>query len=95
MKRFDYFEDDEENDDEESESLGRPLTPKEYKELIEEERALQQQDVELSYIDLNQKLLQKTIKLCEKSLFWNFYSLQTKLNMISKAFLKLKNLQEY
>jgi hypothetical protein len=43
---------------------------------------------------LNQKLIAKSIKVCEKSFFWKFYSLQTQLSMISKVYFQLRDLQE-
>jgi hypothetical protein len=90
MKRFDYY-DDEENEDESNEP---PISPQEYKELIAEDQALQQESVELTYLALNQKLIAKSIKVCEKSFFWKFYSLQTQLSMISKVYFQLRDLQE-
>lgn len=91
MKRFDYY-DEEENDDDADE---RPLTPQEYKEMLAGEQALQQEGVELTYLALNQELISKAIKFCEKSFFWKFYKIETQLKMISKVYFELRDLQDY
>lgn len=97
MKRFD-FEDDEENDDEEEDIFdegSNPMTPKEYRELLAEERALEQETVELEYLGIGNKLMREAVRVCEKSFFWKFYGLQTRLDMISKAYTRLKNIRDY
>jgi len=92
MKRFDFYEDEEDDDDDFEE---KSISPQEYKKILAEEQALQQETVELTYLALNQELLSKSIKFCEKSLFWNFYSVETQLKMISKIYMRFRDLQEY
>lgn len=96
MKRFDFEEDDE--DGEEDEDIfgdgEKPMTPKEYRELLAEERALEQETVELEYLGLGNELMREAIRVCEKSFLWKFYGLQTRLNMISKAYTKLRNIRD-
>jgi len=75
------------------EEMNRPISPEEYKELLAEEQALQQENVELTYMALNQKLIDKAIKFCSKSFWWNFYKLDTKLDKISTVYKKFRDLQ--
>ena len=84
MKRFE-FEDNDEEDEEFEEEMNRPISPEEYKELLA--------DVELTYMALNQKLIDKAIKFCSKSFWWNFYKLDTKLDKISTVYKKFRDLQ--
>lgn len=51
-------------------------------------------DFSLAYRDLNQKLLFNAIRVCEKSIFWKFYSLSTRLAKIRTAYEDLKKLEE-
>ena len=94
MNRFDHDFEDEDEDDEDSIDGGnsQPISHNEYKDLIEGDQAIQQETLELSYLELDQKLMGKAIKICERSMFWNFYSIQTRLSMISKAYIKLKKI---
>lgn len=39
-------------------------------------------------------ILNSSIKICEKSLFWNFFGVSKKIKMISKVFESLKKLTE-
>ena len=45
------------------------------------------QAIELERLDLNQKILFRTVKMLEKSWFWRFRSEKTKRRMISESFL--------
>lgn len=93
MNRFEY-DDEDEGDDEESfgDDQPQPISHNDYKDLIEGDQAIQQETVALGYLELDQKLLSKAIKICEGSMFWNFYSMQTRLSMISKAYTRLKKM---
>lgn len=42
--------------------------------------------------NIQRKLLISTIRMLEKSFFWRFYSLKTKLNMIRETYQEFKNL---
>src|SRR5690606_42136085 len=98
MRRFD-FDDNEEYREEvdnlfgEMEEGASCLTPEEYKAIVEEERAMQQIQVGLAQRDMNQRLLARTIKTLEKSFFWRFYSLNTRLQMIERTFRRLRRLE--
>lgn len=39
-------------------------------------------------------ILPSAVKICEKLLFWKFYSLQTKLNKIKEVYIFLRDLEE-
>lgn len=94
MKRYDFDEDD----DEEFESYdddNKPITPQEYKDLLEDEQAIQHQNIELTYQALNQKLIEKAYKICKNSFWFKFYTLDTQLEKISIVFNKLRDLQEF
>lgn len=82
MKRF-HFGDDEENDDEE--------------EINDEERFIQSPDffsMAQFPLESGNPLLDYSIKICEKSFFWKFYSLQTKLSKIKETYIFLIDLEE-
>lgn len=44
--------------------------------------------------DLNQRLLRAAIQVCEKSVFWRFKSVDSKLRKITKMYLTMKTLVE-
>jgi hypothetical protein len=50
--------------------------------------------LDLASVDLNQKLLAESIKMLERSWFWRFYSLETKLVKIRKTYEDLTRLME-
>ena len=95
MKRFDYDEEnDDDNEDDEKfyDDQPQPISHNDYKDLIEGDQAIQHETVALGYLELDQRLLNKAIKICEGSVLWNFYSMQTRLSMISKAYTRLKKM---
>lgn len=84
MRNFDYEDNDEFKheidrffDDDEAEFLNE-----EYKEEI-----LHAMQLEIEENNLNLKLLQTSIKMLEKSIWWRFYSFKTKLKMIGKVYM--------
>jgi hypothetical protein len=98
MKRFDFEgeNDDEEffEDEDDEDGEGKAMSPREYRELLDEEQMIQQESVELAYISLNQELIGKAISLCKNSFWWKFCTLDTQIGMISKVYDKLKKLQD-
>lgn len=96
MKRFEFEDDEDDNeDDDDIFGEGKPMTPKEYRDILAEERALEQETVELEYLDIANKLMKEAVRVCEKSFLWKFYGLQTRLDMISKAYIKLRDIRDY
>ena len=53
---------------------------------------LQQMQIQLAEHDLNQKLLAKSIKILERSFFWRFRSVETKLRLITRVYTSLQKL---
>ena len=53
-------------------------------------------EVSINFVsyDLNQRLLRAAIQICEKSVFWRFKSIDSKLEAITKVYLSLKTLAE-
>jgi hypothetical protein len=99
MKRFNYdenddFQDDnyldnEYNDDDDDDVVY--ISQQEY-EAMQHHDAIDFMQIELVETDLNQRLLFKAIKMLEKSWFWQFRSEETKLKLISQAYSIMKNL---
>lgn len=97
MRRFNYDDNEEYREDVDNffdGDQGQGMSPEEYKALMEEELKLQQWQISLVYRDLNSRVLRTAIKMCERSFWWRFYSHDTRLRMIDKAYKKLKNLEE-
>lgn len=96
MRRFNY----EENDDYREEvdkffsDEAAELTPEQYKAIMEEEQALQQMQIRFVYREFNHRVLRSAVKMCESSFWWRFYSQDTKLRMIERAYKRLKKLEE-
>lgn len=95
MRRFE-FNDDEDNFEEEpfSEEAEAILTPEEYKALLEEDQAWQAWQMAMVQRELNSRLLWRVIKTLEKSFFWRFYSVETKLTMTEAMYKRLHTLEE-
>lgn len=97
MRRFNYEDNDEYREDVDkffSEEATGELTPEQYKQLMEEEQAFQQMQARLVYRDFNHRVLRSAIRMCEKSLWWWFYSQDTRLRLIENAYKRLKKLEE-
>lgn len=99
MRRFDYDENEDYQDgvdnffDEEDEDF-EDVTPEWTKAMVEEDIKIQQLHVSLAYRELNDRLLANAIQVVENSFWWKFYSLSTRLKMISQAYETLKTLEE-
>ena len=80
LKRF-SFGDDEESDDE-----------------MEEEKFMQGPEffsmAQFPFDGGGNGILDSSIKICENSIFWKFYSTQTKLSKIKETYVFLLNLEE-
>lgn len=95
MKRYDFEEDDDEDDFDSFEQDEQSITPQEYKDILEDEQAIQHENIELTYQALNQRLIDRAYKICKNSFWFKFYNLDTQLKKISMVFNKLKDLQEF
>lgn len=99
MRRFDYddnedYREDVDNffDGEGDEAEG--ITPEEYRSIVKEEQQMQQMQLGLVHRELNDRLMFKTIKMLERGFWWRFYSVDTKLKMIEKAYRRMKKINE-
>lgn len=82
MKRF-YFGDDEDEDEENLESDPNFMFP-DPSEFI----------TMAQFENPDNHILNCSIKICEKSWFWNFYKVSTKVKMIREVFESLKIMTE-
>jgi hypothetical protein len=57
-----------------------------YMDLFNQQNALEGFHLHLLEKKVIDKILYKSIKICEKNIFWNFYTIQTKLDMIKKTY---------
>jgi hypothetical protein len=93
MKRFDYEDDDDQDDlfsdsgDDDDE-----MDAEEYAEIIQRNDELDKRQLDLVQLDLNQKLLFKAMEMLSKSWFWSFRSADTKTKMLAETYLKLYEL---
>lgn len=97
MRRFNYDENEEYREDVDkffSEEGNGDLTDAQYKAIMEEEQHMQQLQIRFVYRDLNHRVLRSAIRMCEKSLWWWFYSQDTRLRMIDRAYRRLRKLEE-
>jgi predicted metal-dependent hydrolase len=98
MRRFDY----DNNDDEYREDVDKFFNEEDeddneharYEELVEEELALQEAQLDVAFRELNHRTLRASIRICEKSFWWSFYSVKTRMKMINEAYSRLKKMEE-
>lgn len=81
MKRF-FFE-DEDDEEGEDEMMGRPMP-----EFVPEFFAMNGEDP-------NRYILEYSLKVCEKTLFWRFRTVKQKTDLIGKVFSSLKNMMDF
>jgi hypothetical protein len=88
MRRFNYDDDSQEDAnnyfDGDFDEMG--ISPEEYKGLMEEQGRQIEMQAAMVHRELNQRILFKVIKTLEKSWLWRFYSLDTRLKMITKTY---------
>jgi hypothetical protein len=97
MRKFNYDDNEDYREDVDrffEDSQEQILTPEEYKALVENEQALQEFQLRLAHRDLNHRALRAAIRMCEKSFFWRFLFLDTRLKRIDRAYKKLRKLEE-
>lgn len=66
----------------------------EYQDILEEEQINRQMEYDFVDRDLNHKTLRVAIRICEKSFWWKFLSIKTKLNIIQETYSSLRYLEE-
>jgi hypothetical protein len=83
MKRFYFGNEDGDEEDEEDIDDPRFMTPD------------ASEFISMARLDNpEQYLLECSLRMCEKSLFWRFFGAEKKISMVSKVFLDLKKLTE-
>lgn len=65
-----------------------------YNDLLEQEVALQADQLDMMEKENNQRIINDALNLNKNSWFWCFYSLETKLKMINKTFMFMKRLTD-
>ena len=79
MKNNEYDEEDDENFDE-------FMNNNDYKDIFSQQNALEGFHLHLQEKKISISVLNKSIKVCEKNIFWNFYKINTKLNKIRSVY---------
>ena len=97
MRQFNYDDNDEfredidkffdGNNDDENESGN-------YDDLIKEELAIQEARLDVQHREIDYKMMRTAIRVCEKTFLWSFYSIPTRMKMISETYRKLRKLEE-
>lgn len=93
MRRFDYDDNEEYREDVDNffdSGSDEGITPDEYRAIVKQEQEMQAVQLNLAYRDMNSHLLCRAIKMLEKSFWWRFYSLDTRLKMIERTYHRLK-----
>ena len=91
MRRFDYDDNDEFRED-----VDKFLNDNadKYEQLVQEEIAMQEAQLDIAHREINVKIFRTAIRVCEKSWFWAFYSLNTRLRMINETVKRLRRLED-
>lgn len=94
MRRFDYDNNDDEYREDVDKFFNEDSDADRYEELVEEELALQEAQLDVAFRELNHRTLRAAIRICEKSFWWSFYSVKTRMKMINEAYSRLKKMEE-
>lgn len=98
MRRFNYEDNDEYREDVDkffSEDMGgQSDNLDDYRKIMESESFFEDVQVTVVYRDLNHRLLRAAVRVCEKSFWWRFRSLDTRLKQINAVYEQLKKLEE-
>lgn len=94
MRRFDYDDNDEYREDVDKFFSDAEIDPETYAEMQEwqnfediyNEEILREIKLQIISRDFNYKILRTSIKLAEKHFWWNFLSIQTKINHIKAIY---------
>lgn len=66
--------------------------PEDYKHLLNQQNALEGFHLHLLEKKIADKILSRSIKVCENTFFWKFYSFDRKINAIVKVYENFLNL---
>lgn len=101
MRRFNYDDNDEHRKEvdnffgELDGYDGQAMTPEEYEAIVREAQEAQDLQYKLVRQEFNHRLLRTAVRMAENSFWWKFYSLGTRLQMIDRAYKKLRKLEEF
>jgi hypothetical protein len=65
-----------------------------FDDFIDDDEIMQELQYEILSREANNRLLKTTIRMCEKSFWWRFYSVDKKIEHIEKVYNKLRKLEE-
>lgn len=97
MRRFNYDDNDEFPEDVDKFFNEEPSNNNDsdsYDDYLAEEFALQEAKIGLKHREIDLRIMRTAIKICENTFMWSFYSLPTRLKMISDTYKKLRKLEE-
>jgi hypothetical protein len=92
MRRF--MKNEYEEDDDNFEDF---LESSDYKSLLNQQNALEGFNLHLQEKKISTNILETSIKVCEKDLFWKFYRVNTKINKIRvvyESFISLLRIED-
>jgi hypothetical protein len=93
-KGFDYDDEDDQDDlfPDTDDDGDEEMDAEDYAEIMARNEALERQQLEMVQLDLNQRLLFKSMEMLSKSWWWSFYSAETKTKMLTETYMKLHGL---
>lgn len=90
--RFIRKDEDEDEDEEDDDDMRGFMDEGDYEGLISQQNALEGFHLQVLEKNLKTKILLESVKFCEKSIFWRFFSQDYKLNQIKKLYEEFINL---
>ncbi len=91
MRRFDYEDEDFKDEDfPDMDGVDDDELSAEYIQILEKRELIEAIRLQLAQKELNYSILTKSIKYLEKSWFWRFKSVKTKLNLIIETYQTFK-----
>lgn len=96
MRKFNYDDNDDfrEDIDKFFEDDGEGDSDGGYDDFLKEEFAIQEARVAVQNREINYKMMRAAVRICEKTFLWTFYSIPTRMKMISDAYKKLRKLED-
>lgn len=94
MRRFDWQDDDYDEEEGEEYSAEYITSPEEYQNILDSELAIYETKIVHEEIKRKMEILNNSISFLKSSFFWKFFSLKTKLNNIDIIFNKFNDLVE-
>jgi hypothetical protein len=86
MKNNEYDEEDDNFEGNFDDNNFNEFLDGDYKNIFSQQNALEGFHLHLQEKKISISVLAKSIKICEKNIFWNFYKINTKLNKIKQVY---------